>query len=303
MTIFISYSHTDNVFVDQLAAHMVKKNAQVWVDTWELNVGDSIVQRVQDAITESDALLVVLSKASVKSEWCKKELNSGLIRELDEKRAVVLPVVIDDCDIPLFLREKMYADFRGDFNTGLNAVMDAIAKVSNPNQGRMNDVDGYSDWAIDWGDVDGLFHLRFTIIHSALNMNLTLLTEIYVFCNDVLTKRQQQFTDAGLGWLGRMVVAESLFDFGDKNDFKVILDSQFPQQIKAKIRDSNAQRRAEYEVIATCRKLGQDNGKDQLVNVSNYLKGIREYLRATSRKPNKMEQQKLLEIVASPFPT
>ena len=81
---------------------MVKRNAQVWIDRWQLNVGDSILQRVQDAITESDALLVVLSQDSVKSEWCKKELNSGLIRELDEKRVVVLPVLIDDCDIPLF---------------------------------------------------------------------------------------------------------------------------------------------------------------------------------------------------------
>ncbi len=77
MTIFISYSHIDKNIVDTLATHMVRRNAQVWVDRWELNVGDSIVQRVQDAITDSDALLVVLSKASVNSEWCKKELNTG----------------------------------------------------------------------------------------------------------------------------------------------------------------------------------------------------------------------------------
>lgn len=301
MTIFISYSHTDKEFVDRLAAHMVKRNAQVWIDTWELNVGDSIIQRVQDAITESDALLVVLSEASVKSEWCKKELNSGLIRELDEKRVVVLPVVINNCDIPLFLREKMHADLRVDFDQGLNAIMDAIAKVSNPNQGRLDNDDGYTDWAIDWGYADSLFHLRFTIIHSALNMNLTFLTEICVFCNDVLTKRQQQFIDAELGWLGRMVIAEALFEFGEQKDFRVILDSQFPKKVEAKISDNK--RGAEYEVIASCRKLGQDNGTDQLVNISDYLKGIREYLRATSRKPNREEQQRFIEIVASPFGT
>lgn len=301
MTIFISYSHADKDIVDHLATHMVKRNAQVWVDTWELNVGDSIIQRVQDAITESDALLVVLSHTSTKSEWCKKELNSGLIRELDEKRVVVLPVIIDDCEIPIFLREKMYADLRGDFDKGLNAIMDAIAKVSNPNQGRLNDEDGYTDWAIDWGDIDGLFHLRCTIIHSSLSLKLTYLTEVYVFCDDTITKRQQQFIDAGLDWLGRMVIAEALFEFGNKDDFRVILDSQFPQEVKAKIRDTKCG--AEYKIIASCRKLGQDNGKIQLVNISDYLKGIREYLRATSRKPNEEEQQRFLEIVASPFGT
>lgn len=115
MPIFISYSHVDKAFVDKLAASLVEHDAHVWVDTWELNVGDSILNRVQEAIQDSSALLIVLSKASVASEWCKKELSAGLMRELDEKRVVVLPVLIEDCEIPVFLREKMYADFRKDF--------------------------------------------------------------------------------------------------------------------------------------------------------------------------------------------
>jgi|SRR5580698_10573547 hypothetical protein len=94
MPIFISYSHADKAFVDKLARRLVENDAHVWVDTWELNVGDSILNRVQDAIQVSSSLLIVLSKASVASEWCKKELNAGLMRELDEKKVVVLPVVV-----------------------------------------------------------------------------------------------------------------------------------------------------------------------------------------------------------------
>jgi len=43
MTVFISYSHVDAEVVNRLAAHMVKRHAQVWIDKWELNVGDSII--------------------------------------------------------------------------------------------------------------------------------------------------------------------------------------------------------------------------------------------------------------------
>src|SRR6266849_3850548 len=89
MPIFISYSHADRVFINKLAAHLVKHNAHVWIDSWELNVGDSLIQRIQQAIQESSALLVVLSKASVKSEWCKKELSAGLVRELEEKSSLL----------------------------------------------------------------------------------------------------------------------------------------------------------------------------------------------------------------------
>lgn len=299
MTIFISYSHADKAKVDLLAAHMVKRNAQVWVDTWELNVGDSIIQRVQEAITESDALLVMLSKTSVESEWCKKELSSGLIRELDEKRVVVLPVLLEDCEIPLFLREKMYADLRTDFESGLSSIMDAIARVSNPNQSRFSDNEGYSDWAVDWGETDGLFTLRFTIINSPSNLNMTYLTEIVVICNEIITARQKQFTDAGLDWIGRMIISEALFDYGEKDDFRVILDSSFPKKTEATIVDPKTG--GEYAVIATCRRLGEDNGKDQLVNISDYLKNIREYLRATSRRPTPEEHQRLIKIIATPM--
>lgn len=299
MTIFISYSHADKERVDLLAAMMVRKNAQVWVDTWELNVGDSLIQRVQDALTESDALLVILSKASVQSEWCKKELSAGLIRELDEKRVVVLPVLLEDCEIPLFLREKMYADLRNDFESGLGSIMDAVARVSNPNQSRIDDNEEYTDWAVDWGETDGLFHLRFTIVNCTKNLRMTFLTEILVLCNEVLTARQRQFQAAGLDWIGRMIIAEALFDFGEKDDFRVILDSSFPQTVKAKIGDPKWG--AEYEVVATCRRLGEDNGKNQLVNMSDHLKSIRGYLRATSRKPDQEEQQRLLHVLATPI--
>ena len=106
MPVFISYSHVDKAFVDKLAKQLVANNAHVWLDRWELNVGDSILNRVQEAIQGASALLIVLSKASVASEWCRREMNAGLMRELDEKRVLVLPVLIEDCDMPVFFREN-----------------------------------------------------------------------------------------------------------------------------------------------------------------------------------------------------
>ena len=301
MTIFISYSHADKAVVNNLAAHMVKCNAQVWVDTWELNVGDSIIQRVQEAITSSDALLVVLSKASVESEWCKKELASGLIRELDERRVVVLPVLVEDCEIPLFLRDKMYADIRDDFEGGLNAIMDAVARVSNPHQSRVESDEGFTDWAMDWGETDGLYNIRFTIVNSVSRHRITFLTEVTVMCDAVITARQHQYIDADLEWFGHMTIAEALFEFGDQEDIRVILDSQFPQEANAAILDKK--RGAGYAIHTSCRKLGEDNGKNQVVNISDFLKLIREYLRSTTRKPTTEEYKKIVQIMASPFGT
>jgi hypothetical protein len=299
MPVFISYSHSDALIVNKLAAHLVKQSASVWVDTWELNVGDSILNKVQDAIQGSSALLVILSKASVRSEWCKKELSAGLMRELDEKRVVVLPVLVEDCEIPVFLREKMYADLRTDFEQGLRSILDAIGKVTNAYQGRLEDAEGHVDWAEDWGFTDDLFHLRFTIVQSPKTLPMTFLTQIYVFCNEAATNRYKKYEAAGLDWVGRAMIAEFLFDLGEKGIHHIILDSQFPQKFEATISDPRTS--AAYDIVSESRKMGQDNGKDQVLNISEYLKGIRQYVRGASRNPTADELRRVHEIMASPW--
>jgi hypothetical protein len=96
-----------------------------------------------------------------------------------------------------------------------------------------------------------------------------------------------------------MIVSEALFNFGEKDDFRVMLEDSFPQTINATIQDQKSS--GKYVVIAKCRRLGEDNGKVQIVNISDYLKNIREYLRATSRKPTGEEHQRLIQIVATPL--
>jgi hypothetical protein len=106
MPVFISYNRWDSKFVDDLAKNLVIHRHNIWLDRWEMNIGDSLIEKIQGALTESSAISVILSKASVASEWCKKELNSGLVRELAEKKVLLLPCVIDDCEIPLFCEKN-----------------------------------------------------------------------------------------------------------------------------------------------------------------------------------------------------
>ncbi len=165
---------------------------------------------VQRAIKESGALLVVLSKASVASNWCNKELNAGLMRELEESRVLVLPALIEDCDIPMFLREKLYADFRTDFEAGMKALLESLAKVTNLDQGRMKSGNTTTDWAETWSYEEDLFLVEYTLIEFSSETPFTLLTMISVWCNEVITRRNRAYEQAGLGWLYRIIIAEAL---------------------------------------------------------------------------------------------
>ncbi len=295
MPIFISYSHADKAFVNKLASNLVKHDAHVWVDTWELNVGDSILNRVQEAIRDSSALLIVLSKASVASEWCKKELSAGLMRELDEKRVVVLPVLVEDCEIPVFLREKMYADFRKDFKTGLKALVEAVARVTKIDQGRLKAGKSQVDWSETWGYADKLFQIDYTLSESNPDWLFTLLTEISISCDAGGTKRYEQYEEQNLGWFGRSAITEFLCEFATTKKIEMVLTDQHPQIMKVQLADP--ERNVAYKVQIRCRRMGEDNGKDQLVRIANYMEMIRDHIRTTARKPTLEELERIRSLL------
>lgn len=291
MAIFISYSHSDKDFVDRLAGNLVARNAWVWVDRWELNVGDSIINRVQEAIEKASALLVILSKYSVASEWCKKEITAGLLRELEEKRVVVLPVLLEDCDIPLLLRDKLYADFRKSFDDGLKVVLESIAKVSSSVRSRITDPEFYTDWAVDWGDIAGNFSLRITLVEQSRKYPFSVLTEVVIMPNEAAMSRYEHTVRLGLDWFGRNAIMETLAEFAENTDLRLVLDDQFPKHKTATIRDKYSDKA--YEVYITSRWLGEDTGRDLVVNLSGQLVQVRGYIRKTGRPLTKEEASAL----------
>lgn len=121
--IFLSHSSKDKDFVRRLANDLKSNNVPVWFDEWELQVGDSLNQKISDGISESGWLAVVISINSINSKWVEKELNAAFTTELEKKQVFVLPIVIEDCEIPLFLRDKLFADFRTDYSSGLKTLL------------------------------------------------------------------------------------------------------------------------------------------------------------------------------------
>jgi hypothetical protein len=122
--LFISYSSKDAEFVAKLANDLTACGVTVWWDKWVMKVGDSLHKKIQDGITNSAWLGVVLSPNSVSSPWVEKELNSALMKELEQREVFVLPILYKDCQIPLLLKDKLYADFRSSYKLGLSALLD-----------------------------------------------------------------------------------------------------------------------------------------------------------------------------------
>jgi hypothetical protein len=294
MPVFISYSHHDGDFATELAAQLVKHKAKVWIDQWELHVGDSLIDRIQMAIQGASALLVILSQSSIKSEWCKKELSSGLLRELEEKRVVVLPVLIDDCKIPLFLKGKMYADFRTDFDKGLRAVLEAISRVTSEGLGRYEEPEWTIDWAIDHEYLDNIFSMRLTIVEQAKDQPYSVLTEIVINANEEATKRYRRFEEEGIDWIERASIILELALLADKVDLRLFLEDEFPKTKEIGMKDQKL--KTAFNILVTARRLGEDTGRDILLDLSGQLRSIMEAQRQNLRAPTVGEIEKMEKI-------
>lgn len=284
MPIFISYSHQDKEFVDKLAIQLVRRNVNVWLDRWELSVGDSLVEKVQDAVDGASALLVILSKASAGSEWCKKELSAGLLRELEERRVVVIPVMLEDCDIPVFARGKLFADFRSDFDVGLRAVVEGIAKVTNPSLARFKEPIYHTDWSIDWGDINGDLAIILNFIQIPVKQPYTCLTNIEILANAVATKVFHQNTEERGVDQAKLHVLEVLNSYlSSSAELKPILANEREHIERFKM---NGPRPSEaYAVRIGVRRLGEDTGRDILVNTTGLVAEGFQFMSATLAGP------------------
>ena len=294
MPVFISYSHEDNEFATELASQLVKHKAKVWIDQWELHVGDSIIDRIQEAIQGASALIVILSKASVYSEWCKKELSSGLLRELEEKRVVVLPALIEECDIPLFLRGKMYADFRKNFDKGLRDTLEAVARVTSEGLGRYEEPEWTIDWAIDHGLINDFFSMQITIVEQAKAQPYCVLTELKINANEKATRRYNRFTEEKIDWIERSAIIDELARLSSANDFRILLEDEFPKFKNIEMCDEKSG--SVFDILISVRRLGEDTGRDILLDLSGQLTSISTTQKMNLRAPTREEILKMKQI-------
>jgi hypothetical protein len=125
--VFISYAQADKEIARRIADELRSSGLRVWFDEWELKPGDSIASRIDQAVSTSDMLLVLLSPRSIESRWVQSELNAALSRELKSRAVTVIPALIEECEIPPLLADRLYLDLRSNLERGVRRLVEQIA--------------------------------------------------------------------------------------------------------------------------------------------------------------------------------
>jgi hypothetical protein len=127
--VFISHSSKDKEFVRQLAGDLTEVGHKPWLDEWEIQVGDCIVHAIGEGLAQADYVVLVLSQNSVESGWVEREWAPSYWDEIQNKRRILLPVMLNDCTIPLLLKTKKYADFRRSYAAGFAQLVNALGPI------------------------------------------------------------------------------------------------------------------------------------------------------------------------------
>jgi hypothetical protein len=94
-SVFISYSSKDEQLARRLHADLQDKGVRCWFAPHDLPIGAKTRPEVDKAIYLQEKLLLILSAASVASDWVEHEVETALKKERKEKRTVLFPIRID----------------------------------------------------------------------------------------------------------------------------------------------------------------------------------------------------------------
>jgi hypothetical protein len=98
--VFLSYSHTDENYRNELAKHLKILQRQGIIETWHdrcLLPGDEWASGIDENLRSADIILLLISVDFINSEYCfALEMNEALARH-DRGEAVVIPVILRPC--------------------------------------------------------------------------------------------------------------------------------------------------------------------------------------------------------------
>lgn len=136
--VFFSYSHADAIVVRAVASALEKHHVRVWIDQQELRVGDRLFDEIRSGLTNANAFVFFASKSAVESRWTSHEVEFAAARRITESNAApVIPVVLDDVQLPPYLRDVLYIDLRdGNIEAAAARIAAAVHRVTYDEIGR-----------------------------------------------------------------------------------------------------------------------------------------------------------------------
>jgi hypothetical protein len=127
-TVFISHRDKDSDLAERLAAQLKQAGFEVWLDKWDIRVGDSIIRKINDGLENARYLILCYSEAGVLSPWMSREWMSALAQQLEGYGLRLLPIRLSGGKPPAIIADIKYADLVKDWDRGMEELLMAMGQ-------------------------------------------------------------------------------------------------------------------------------------------------------------------------------
>lgn len=136
MQVFISYDLSDESVAKRVAAGLEAEGLKVWHNRSDFLPGQNWAAHIAKALRESEAMVVLLTPASLRSPWVRREIDYALSNETYSHR--LIPVIVGDPeklpkkDIPWILQSFQMVNLpeRGRTDKSIKEIAQALLSAA-----------------------------------------------------------------------------------------------------------------------------------------------------------------------------
>lgn len=141
--IFVSHNYRDKGIVEPIA---IKLNdafgeANVFYDSWSIQPGDSIIEKMSKGLQECHLFLFFVSKNSLSSKMVQLEWQNAVMKAIKGELKFI-PVRLDDSELPTILLQNIYIDL---YTNGIDVTVRQIVDVASGKNTFHRRIDEYSN--------------------------------------------------------------------------------------------------------------------------------------------------------------
>ena len=127
----MSHTHSDKPIVERVKTALESAGVSTWYDDERIRLGDLLSDTIQQGIDDSVFVAVFISKKSVVSDWVRREVRAAQ-KEVERMQKKYIPIMVEDVEpteLPLYLRDRVWADLRRGSDDQIDNVTRKIIKT------------------------------------------------------------------------------------------------------------------------------------------------------------------------------
>lgn len=124
--VFLSHSAKDKKIARDVAKRLKKDGLKVWFDEWAIKPGDSIMEKVEEGLSQSRKLVVCVSRNGFGSDWSRMETDTFRVQDPMNRQRRVITLRLDDTAVNGSLGQFLFVDWQEEADASYTHLFESL---------------------------------------------------------------------------------------------------------------------------------------------------------------------------------